>query len=81
MRIMVKEKIKLEVLEHVITKNLWEYYVCHAETNSGRIRLCLVMGFETEIGDVDMEELKPHIASRTSNLKDVAPATGWKWED
>ena len=70
----------LNIIEHIILKNFWEYYVVDNKGNDDDIKLCLVMGFETELGDVSMNEIKPYIISRTKNFDDVAPAPNWKWE-
>lgn len=79
MRLMSKDDVTLKVIEHIIVKNFWEYYVCDAETNEGDTKLCVVFGDETEIGDVYLPELKPYIRTRTSDLKELAPAPGWRW--
>lgn len=67
------------VYEHVILKNLWEYYVL--DCKKGDIRECLVMGFETEMGDVSMSEIAPYVILRTTVTKDteIKPVTGGKW--
>jgi len=70
----------LEIVEHIIIKNLWEYYVT-TDRHSDDIVRCLVMGFETELGDVSMEEIKPYIITRTSDLDEVMPAPGFEWVD
>lgn len=79
-RIMVKGGIKLKVVEHIILKNLWEYFVCESPTNTDDVKLCLVMGFENEIGDVNIPEIRPYIVLRTKNLQEVMPAAGYQWE-
>lgn len=70
---------KLNVIAHIITSNGWEYYVTTDKFSTG-IYKCLVMGFETELGDVDLEELKPHVIGHSTNLNGLAPAIGWIWE-
>jgi hypothetical protein len=69
---------KINVVEHIILKNGWEYYVTDDKHDKDTIR-CVVMGFETEIGDVYMPELKGHIISRSKDLQDLAPAEGFEW--
>lgn len=82
MRIMINENgHKLKVLEHIILKNFWEYYVIDSPTNEGSIYQCYVMGFENELGDVDLNEIKPFIITRTKKLNEVACASGFSWED
>lgn len=68
----------VNVVEHIITRNFWEYYVTDDKHNKDTIR-CIVMGVETEMGDVYMPELKGHIISRTRDLNEVAPCEGWEW--
>lgn len=68
----------LNVVEHIVLKNGWEYYVTDNKFNKDTIQ-CVVMGFETELGDVYMPEIKPHIASRTRNLDDLMPCDGYEW--
>lgn len=70
---------EVKVLEHIILKNFWEYYVLECEHNTIDIKNCLVLGFENEIGDVSMSEIRPYILSRTANLNEVAPAPNWDW--
>lgn len=68
----------INVTEHIILKNGWEYYI-HDDYKNGSIVSALVMGYETEFGDVCLEELKPYIISRTKRLNEVLPAEGWNW--
>ena len=82
MRVMIdKHGHKLKVLEHIILKNYWEYYVIDSPHNEGSIVYCFVMGFENEYGDVDLNEIRPYIITRTKKLSEVAPAIGYSWED
>ena len=69
---------KINVVEHIILKNGWEYFVTNNKFDKDTVQ-CLVMGFETELGDVYLPEIKPYIVSRTRNLNDLMPATGWQW--
>lgn len=73
-----KSGSKINVVEHIILKNGWEYYVTDDKHDKDTV-LCLVMGFETELGDVYMPEIKPYIVSRTRDLGGLAPAEGWEW--
>ena len=70
--------ITLNVTEHIMVKNMWEYYVTDDKCNEDIVR-CLVMGFETELGDVSLSEIKPYVISRTKRLDEVMPASGWNW--
>lgn len=80
MRVMKNEDgQELTVTEHIILKNFWEYYVLKRGKEPNRIRFCLVMGVETEMGDVDMEEIRPYVMTRTKDLSEVMPPPGWSW--
>lgn len=83
MRTMKNQKTgqELQVIKHIILKNFWEYYIIAADTNDteNQVYLCLVLGEETELGDVYLPEIKPYLASITSNLSEVMPAPGWAW--
>ncbi len=84
MRRMVKGNIKLNVVEHIILKNMWEYYVLADEDGDkpdSDIKYALVMGFNDEIGTVSMAEIKPHILSHTTELSTIFPASGYEWAD
>ena len=71
----------LNVAQHVILGNFWEYYL--EPTDSDGIAFGLVMGFENELGYVDMKHIKPHAMSIASGdeLEDIMPAKGWRWAD
>ena len=78
MRRMKKGTETLDVIEFIITQNFWEYYVLEIDENN--IAFCLVHGFETELGYVCLEEIKPYIQCRTKDLT-MQPAIGWHWEN
>ena len=82
---MIKGDLKLNVVEHIMTTNMWEYYILANEPDTHApdpdIVYALVMGFEDEIGTVSMSEIKPYIMSRTTNINDLFPATGYQWSD
>ena len=71
---------KLNITQHIITANLWEYYVTNSDYTDD-IVLCLVVGDEQELGDVSLAEIKPYIISNTTNLTDLLPAPNCKWLD
>jgi hypothetical protein len=73
-----KHGSKINVVEHIILSNGWEYYVTDDKHDKDTV-LCLVMGFETELGDVYLPELRGHIRSRTKDLTELMPADGWEW--
>jgi len=68
----------INVLEHIVLRNGWEYYVTDDRHDKDTVR-CLVRGFETELGDVYMPELRGHIVSRTKDLGELMAADGWEW--
>lgn len=68
----------INVVEHIILSNGWEYYVTDEQIEDG-IGFALVMGFETELGTFSLDEIKPYILSRTKNLAEVMPAQDWEW--
>ena len=87
MRQMIKGNLKLDVVEHIILRNMWEYFVLSDEGQSDWVSdtpdvvYALVMGFNDEIGCVSLSEIQPHIISRTSRLGEILPASGYQWED
>ena len=85
MRKMTKGNLKLDVVEHIILKNMWEYYIMANEPDTqapdSDIVYALVMGFNDEIGTVSMSEIKPYVISRTQDLDELAPASGYRWEE
>jgi len=78
MRRMRKENQEIQVIEHVIVRNYWEYYVMD-EWTEDNVAYCLVDGDFQEIGLVSLDEIKPYIISKTRDLKNLMPAPGWKW--
>ena len=75
------EQGTINVVEHIMTKNLWEFYIMDDPENvrPEGYATALVMGHETEIGDVYLPEIEPYIVSRTTRLDEVFPAPGWSW--
>ncbi len=69
----------LTVTEHIITKNFWEYYLTNEETDDPMVKFGFVMGFENELGYIYIPEISPYILTRTNNLTEVMPATGYEW--
>jgi len=82
---MIKGNLKLNVVEHIILKNMWEYYIMANEPDTqapdSDIVYALVMGFNDEIGTVSLSEIKPHILTRTTELSTIFPAAGYRWAD
>ena len=87
MRQMIKGNLKLDVVEHIILRNMWEYFVLSDEgqndwvSDTPDVVYALVMGFNDEIGCVSLSEIQPHIISRTSRLDEIMPASGYEWAD
>jgi len=67
------------VSQHIILKNFWEYYLEPADENG--IAFGYVMGFENEWGSVDLNEIAPYVATRTTALDEIMPPAGYRWED
>ena len=72
------KKIKLNIVEHIITRNMWEYYITDKKIDADT-RLAYVMGFENELGYVSLDEIRPYILTRTTKLDEVMPAIGYQW--
>ena len=68
----------LDVIEHVILSNMWEYYILEAADVDG-IAFALVVGDYTEMGTVSMDEIQPYILTRTTQLDGIMPAPQWAW--
>ena len=70
----------ITVREHIIIKNMWEYYVISDDYDEeDQVQFCYVMGFECEFGDVYIPEIEPYIISRTKNLDEVMPPIDFEW--
>ena len=69
---------EVEVTRHIRTKNMWECYL--EEPDEHGIAFGVVMGFDTELGYVDMEEIAPYVISSTENMDELMPASGWNWD-
>jgi len=81
-KMMTKGDLKLEIVEHIILKNYWEYYILKDDEYSTEdIKTAVVMGDATELGDVSLAEMEPYIKSRTSTLRELMPAAGYNWEN
>lgn len=82
MRQMTNGKTTLNIVEHIILKNFWEYYLTDYFPVEGNtdIREAFIMGFENELGDVSLEEIRPYILTRTKELNEIMPAQGWSWK-
>ena len=81
MRKMKNKYGTLNIREHVIIKNFWEYYITDMYPEDSDIQNAFVMGDFNEQGDISLEEIKPYIMSRTKKLDELMPAEGFQWED
>ena len=72
---------RFEVVQHIILRNGWEYYL--EEADSGGIAFGYVMGFANEWGSVSMDEIDMHIVSiaRGKELDYIMPPEGYYWEN
>lgn len=72
----------VNVHSHAITRNGWEYFFLDPKPNSQKNMCAVVMGFETEMGDVHIPEIEPYLLLVTHNLEDdILPAEGWEWAE
>jgi hypothetical protein len=69
---------ELNVSQHIILQNFWEYYI--EEPNEDGVAFGFVMGYENELGYVDLNEITPYAISKTDpNVDEIMPAAGWSW--
>lgn len=68
----------LNIVEHWITKNFWEFYITDQCFNDDLV-LAVVMGIETEMGDISRSEVAPYVTIKTTDLHSIMPPVGWKW--
>ena len=68
----------IKVVEHIILRNYWEYYIVEAADEDG-IVFALVVGDYTELGYVSMDEITPYIMTRTTDMDEIMPAPMWSW--
>jgi hypothetical protein len=71
----------LEISEHIITQNFWEYYITNEETDDPNVKFGFVMGFEDELGYIYLPEIKPYVMTKTKDLESIMPARGYTWID
>lgn len=75
---------EINIVELIITRgNLWEHFISDEETCHPSLKFGVVRGFETEMGDIHIPSIEPHILSRAKGeeLNHVMPAPGWMWSD
>ncbi len=71
-------KTILTITHWIYLTNGWKYFVTD-EHYMNQIYTCLVDGHDVEIGDVDLDELKPHIWKESTNLSLVSLPQNWRW--
>lgn len=76
----IKDKSQLNIVELIMTLNLWEFFITDKKQSDDIVQ-ALVMGYETEIGDVSLKEISPFIQMRTKDLQNTLPPEGYKWND
>jgi len=81
MRTLVKDGIELTIRQHIIVRNLWEYYITTRYPVEDDIQEALVLGYENEIGDISLSEIMPYAITKTTEITGVMPASGWDWKD
>ncbi len=69
-------KQEIEVVEHIMTSNYWEYFIIEKQENGQAF--ALVNGAHNEMGYVCLKELAPHIMSIETDLTDLMPPIGWE---
>jgi len=70
--------ITINVVEHIMTRNLWEFYITDNKHDEDIVE-ALVMGHATEIGDISRKEIAPFITMRTTDLNEILPPEGYEW--
>lgn len=74
---------EVTVYEHIITQKLWEFFILDNNKDQD-VREAIVMGFDTEMGDVSMKEIEPFIITRTvvnEQEPPLMPPPNGKWLD
>ena len=68
----------VNVVSFAMTKNFWEYFITDDKYSDDIVR-AIVKGFETEMGDISLSEIKPHLMTQSDQLDEIMPAPGWEW--
>ena len=69
----------IDVIEHILLQNMWEYYILEAPDENG-VAFALVVGDYNELGNVSIDEVSDFIISRTTKLDNLLPAPQWTWK-
>lgn len=67
----------VNVEKFIMTRNGWEYFITDEKFNDD-IVCAVVAGFEVEMGDISLSEIKPYIMLQGSP-NEAMPAPGWEW--
>ena len=86
MRQITQGNSTLNVVAHVILRNMWEYYITELPDDTG-IGWALVMGDTVEYGSIAQADIDAYGISYTTKLDDtdrmfpLMPPIGWEWAD
>ena len=80
MRQTTKDNSTLNVVAHVILRNMWEYYITELPDENG-IGWALVMGDVVEYGSIAQADIDAYGLSYTTQLDDLMAPVGWAWAD
>ena len=74
-------KDKINVHEHIITVQMWEFYLEEPDENG--VSFGYVMGDENELGYIPIEQIEGFIVSRmkVDATTELMPAAGYEWEE
>ena len=78
MRQITRDGNTLDVVAHVILRNMWEYYITELPDENG-IGWALVCGDVVEYGSIAQADIDGHAISYTTQLDDLMPPVGWAW--
>ena len=81
MRMIDNHSVTEIVVEHIILKNFWEYYIIKRDIYpfGDDIQWCFAMGFANEFGTCSRSEMKPYIITQTDELGEILPPERWEW--
>jgi hypothetical protein len=71
----------VNVYSYATNQMFWEYYFLDPKPDSQKNMRAIVLGFETDMGDVHIPEIQPYLMSFTRDVSALMPAPGWEWVD
>lgn len=74
----IRSGVEFNVVEHIITENLYEYYVTEDKVSKD-VKWCLAVKPMNEMETLYIPTIKKYILNRTKNLKIVYPAPDHEW--